>query len=323
LNVIQSDEPIETRVVAIKTEIEEGPSRYKELYPFLDKLKSNRNPIVLSIILPMFNEEKTIGSVLDSLPSNDSIEIIVVNDHSTDNSLAEIESVQRYKPIHVINHPKNKGYGAAILSGVNQAKGEIIVTMDSDGQHSPDDILTLIRPIIEKKADYTIGSRYLGSYFYQLPVSTRLGEVVLEKFIQILFHRKIKNNQNGFRAFNRKVISIFRDLKYEGYAFCTEQILKASIEGYTIKECPIKLYDREFGASHIILRKLAVNIFTCFFIYYLRKIQFMALKKNKAGMLKIHKSPQIYRPNKKMVTYEGLIQCKSFIFIERKNFLSA
>jgi glycosyltransferase involved in cell wall biosynthesis len=321
LNVIHSDEPIATRIVAIETETEEGPSKFKELYHFLDKLKSSVNPIALSIILPMYNEEKTIGSVLDSLPSNESIEIIVVNDRSTDNSLAEIERVQHYKPIHVINHPMNKGYGAAILSGVNKARGEIIVTMDSDGQHSPDDILTLIRPIIEKKADYTIGSRYLGSYFYQLPVSTRLGEVVLEKFIQILFHRKIKNNQNGFRAFNRKVISIFRDLKYEGYAFCTEQILKASLEGYKIKECPINLYDRKFGASHIILRKLAVNIFSCVFIYYLRKIQFIALKKNKAGVLKIHKSPQIFRPNKKIVTYEGLIQCKSFIFIERKNFL--
>jgi glycosyltransferase involved in cell wall biosynthesis len=323
LNVIQSDEPIETRVVAIKAEAEEHPSKFKELYHFLYKLKSNGNPIALSIILPMYNEEKTIRNVLDSLPSNDSIEIIVVNDHSTDNSLAEIESVQHYKPIHVINHSKNKGYGAAILSGVNQAKGEIIVTMDSDGQHSPNDIVTLIRPIVEKEADYTIGSRYLGSYFYQLPVSTRLGEVVLEKFIQILFHRKIKNNQNGFRAFNRKVISIFRDLKYEGYAFCTEQILKASLEGYKIKECPIKLYDRQFGVSHIILRKLAVNIFTCLFIYYLRKIQFMALKKNKAGVLKIHKSSKTYRPNKKTVTYEGLIQCNSFIFIERKNIPSA
>lgn len=323
MNVIQSDEAIETRVVAFKAETEKGPAKFKDLYHFLDKLKSSGNPIALSVILPMYNEEKTIRKVLDSLPSNDSIEIIVVNDRSTDNSLAEIESVQRYKPVHVINHSKNKGYGAAILSGVNQARGEIIVTMDSDGQHSPDDIATLIRPIVEKEADYTIGSRYLGSYFYQLPVSTRLGEVVLEKFIQILFHRRIKNNQNGFRAFNRKVISIFRDLKYEGYAFCTEQILKASLEGYKIKECPIKLYDRKFGASHIILRKLAVNIFTCLFIYYLRKIQFMALKKNKAGVLKIQKSPKIYRPNKKAVTYEGLIQCNSFIFIERKNIPSA
>ena len=61
------------------------------------------------------------------------------------------------------------------------------------------------------------------------------------------------NNQNGFRAFNRKVISIFKDFKYEGYAFCTEQIIKATIKGFRIKECPIKLYDRKYGTSNIIM----------------------------------------------------------------------
>ncbi|TFG23331.1 MAG: glycosyltransferase family 2 protein [Promethearchaeota archaeon] len=323
MNLISSDKPIETRVVAIESELEERLPRFQDLYLYINSINKKRKKVFLSIILPVYNEEKAIKNVLDHLPSNDDIEIIVVNDHSIDHSLAEIRKVQHYKNIRIINHRKNRGYGAAILTGIRHARGEIMVTMDSDGQHSPDDILTLIRPIIEKEADYTIGSRYLGTYFYNLPVSTRLGEVLLEKFIQILFHKKIKNNQNGFRAFNRKVLSIFHDIKYEGYAFCTEQILKVSLEGYKIKECPIKLYDRKFGSSHIILRKLAVNIFSCIFIYYLRKIQFVGLKRNKAGDLKIQKSPKIIRPYKKSITYEKLTLYDSLIFIDRKNFLSA
>ena len=305
---------------AIEPEERVNLLKFQDLYDSLNKVRTEKNEIYLSIILPMFNEEKSIKTVLDNLPSNNSIEIIVVNDNSTDNSVIEVKKVQLYKPIRLVSHSKNRGYGAAILTGIKHAKGKIIVTMDSDGQHSPDDIITLIRPILNNEADYTIGSRYLGSYFYKLPVSTRLGEVVLEKFIQILFNKRIKNNQNGFRAFNRKVISIFHDFKYDGYAFCTEQILKASIEGYRIRECPIKLYDRKFGTSHIILRQLAVNIFSCLFLYYLRRIQFLVLKRNKEGVLKIYKSPKIFRPRTRPITYETLHQYNSLFFIERTYF---
>jgi len=170
---------------------------FSELYDYINQFKHQDDKILLSIILPMYNEEHTIGDVLGNLPKGKLIEIIVVDDHSTDNSLEEI----------------NKVNGKNEIQGINNAHGRVLVTMDSDGQHSPYDILTMIKPIFDGEADYTIGSRYLGSYFYKLPVSTRLGEVLIEKLIQIFFGKKIMNNQNGFRAFNRKVIPIFKDFK--------------------------------------------------------------------------------------------------------------
>jgi glycosyltransferase involved in cell wall biosynthesis len=226
----------------------------------------------------MYNEEKTIKTVLEKLPYSNTIEIIVVNDHSTDHSLEKIEEVQLKRDIKVINHEINKGYGGAIISGISLAKGDIIVTMDSDGQHSPDDIFNLIRPIFEEEADYTIGSRYKGTYFYQLPVLTRLGEVFVEKLIQIFFGVRVMNNQTGFRAFNRRVLPIFNNTKYYGYAFCTEQILKASLSDYKIKECPIKVYRRVHGSSSIKLMRLARKIFSCLFYYYMRKIKLLTKK---------------------------------------------
>ncbi len=323
MKILSSDNLINVKASNITTDSEILPSKFQDLYNCIKDIKPKEGMFSLSIILPLYNEEKTIKSVLENLPQNKFIEIIVVNDHSSDNSLLEIKKIQGYKNIRIITHKKNKGYGAAILTGIKHARGEIIVTMDSDGQHSPDDILTLIRPIAKKEADYTIGSRYLGSYFYKLPVSTRLGEVILEKFIQLLFNKKIRNNQNGFRAFNRKVISIFHDFKYDGYAFCTEQILKASLEGFKIKECPVKVYDRKFGSSHIILRKLAVNLFSCLFIYSLRKIQFMGLKRNKLGILKIYKkSSKAFRLSKKPFTYENFLHYNTFFFIEKQKYLS-
>lgn len=264
----------------IKTKDSNLEDSYQELYDYIKNFKIKEDNVLVSIVLPMYNEEKTIKAVLEKLPNNKGIEVIVVNDHSTDNSLKEIEKVKLKREIRVINHKKNRGYGGAIKSGVKNAKGNIIVTMDTDGQHSPDDIFNLVKPIFDGEADYTLGSRYEGKYFYKLPVLNRLGELIVEKLIQIFFSAKVKNNQTGFRAFNRKVRPIFDNIKYEGYAFCTEQILKVSLSGYKIKECPIKVFSREHGSSNIILTKLALQIFSCLLIYFLKKIK-LSIKKTK------------------------------------------
>ncbi|MHA1509430.1 MAG: glycosyltransferase family 2 protein [Promethearchaeota archaeon] len=284
----------------IKTFEDSSPNEdpFLDLYEFIKQFKPKNDSILISIILPMYNEEHSIKKVLGNLPRGNSIEIIVVDDHSKDNSLKEIETINENNEIIVIKHNKNRGYGAAVVTGINNAQGEVLVTMDSDGQHSPYDILTMIKPILNDEADYTIGSRYLGSYFYKLPVSTLLGELLIEKLIQIFFGKKIMNNQNGFRAFNRKVIPIFRNFKYEGYAFCTEQIIRAVINGYRIKECPIKVYDRKFGASNIILTSLTMNLFSCILQYILVKLNITIFKRLSTGQMQIYekavKGPKIF-----------------------------
>lgn len=292
---------------------------FQSLYDFLEKFKKGDDQVIVSIILPMYNEEKTIKNVLESLPNHNFIEVIVVNDKSIDGSLKEIERIEKNLNLQIVTHKVNKGYGSAILTGIKHAKGEVIVTMDSDGQHDPKDLLTLVRPIFTKEADYTIGSRYLGTYFYQLPVSTRLGELFIEKLLQIFFGKKIMNNQNGFRAFNRKILKIFNNVRSDGYAFCTEQILRASIEGYKIKECPIKLYDRKYGSSHIVLSKLAINVFSLFFRYLVKKIKLTVIKKDRSGKLKIYekdlkKSPEL----KDLRINRELMYINSKFFVEHR-----
>ena len=256
-------------------------SDFQEMYEYLKKQENAGKSVLLSIILPLYNEEKTIRSILEDLPRNKSIEIIIIDDHSSDSSLNEIRKVEGYGKFKIIRHLTNSGYGNAIITGMQYATGDVIVSMDTDGQHSPSDIINLIKPIFDGKADYTIGSRYLGTYHYHLPISTRLGEVLIEKFLHFFFGIKIMNNQNGFRAFDKKLIPLFNQAKFLGYAFCTEQILQAKLSEYRILECPIKLYNREYGYSKIILRKLTLNIFACLLIYYLKKFYLNLLKKRK------------------------------------------
>jgi len=319
LTILSSSEDVDaySSNQSILKSSQDTPFQY--LYDFLENFKQGDDHILLSIILPMYNEEKTIKNVLESLPNHNFIEIIVVNDKSTDGSLKEIEKIKENLYLKIVTHKVNKGYGSAILTGIKHAQGDVIVTMDSDGQHDPRDLLTMVRPIFAKEADYTIGSRYLGTYFYQLPVSTRLGELFVEKLLQIFFGKRIMNNQNGFRAFNREILKIFNDVRYDGYAFCTEQILRASIEGYKIKECPIKLYDRKHGSSHVVLSKLAINIFSLFFRYLVKKIKLTVIKKDPYGKLKIYekylkKSPEL----KELRINRDLTNINSKFFVEQR-----
>ena len=258
---------------------------HDNFYNYIKRIKPHNGNKLISIILPVFNEEKSIQKVVKSLPYNELIEIITVDDCSTDGSVEKIVELMKEREIVLVRHTKNKGYGGAITSGAKKARGDYIVTMDSDGQHCPDDIINLIRPIIQGKADYTIGSRYLGLNLYNLPLKTRVGEAIVEKIIHLLFRVKIMNNQNGFRAFNRKILYLFDDIKYEGYTFCTEMILKTIMFGHTIKECPITVLDREHGASHIKIVNLTLNVFSCIFRYLLKRIR-------------LHLIGQKYRRNK-------------------------
>ncbi|MFX0175349.1 MAG: glycosyltransferase family 2 protein [Candidatus Hodarchaeota archaeon] len=248
---------------------------FRILYDKLEQVKRSDNKVVLSIVIPLYNEEETIKNVLERMPKHKLVEVIVIDDHSTDNSFNIVNEIKHAKVgnnIRLIRHKKNLGYGKALLTGIKKARGKIIVTMDSDGQHRPEDIFNLVEPILNQKTDIAIGSRYQGTYNYRLPLSTRLGESFVEKVIFILFGQRIMNNQSGFRAFNHKTLSIFDGIKFEGYAFTTEILLKAALKNYRIKECPIHLLGREYGSSKIILNTLTQRILLCFIYYTLRKI---------------------------------------------------
>jgi glycosyltransferase involved in cell wall biosynthesis len=248
----------------------------KEISPDLSQINTYSlktlyaNPMI-SFILPCFNESATIIKVINQIHDLElpNYEIIVIDDGSTDDT---VHLLLESNEIILFQHKKNLGYGKSLIDGIRRSSGDLIITIDSDGQHDPGDVFALCAPILKANADIVIGSRYTGKYNYNIPVINRAGEVFLEVMLQILYGQTVKNNQGGFRAFHRRTINMFDSIKFEGMAFTTEILLQAITSGYTIVEAPIHLQDRLVGKSRVKKFRLLLNLFYCFLYYSYHRI---------------------------------------------------
>jgi len=227
-----------------------------------------KDQLLISIVIPLYNEENSIKTVIKRIPNHFNYEIIIVDDGSTDNSVAKINQIYNRK-IKLIRHFENRGYGAAILTGIKHTTGDIIVTLDSDGQHDPEEMPFLIEPIINNQADIVVGSRYLGRSTYRVPLHTRVGEFFVKKCLWYMFHQNIANNQSGFRAFNKKGLKIFENVIFSKFGLCTEVLFKAAINGLRICEVPITVNRREHGFSYNKILEICKSVLSCIILIFL------------------------------------------------------
>lgn len=190
-------------------------------------------------IIPAYNEEKALADVLGkTLDYVD--EVIVVDDGSSDKtSEVAIEAGAR-----VIKHSVNLGKGEALKSGFKAIEGDsIIITIDGDGQHNPNEIPDLVRPIIEDGADLVNGSRYMNGPEENTPAYRRVGQKVLDIATNISAGTKVTDSQSGFRAFSSKSKNVFR-FKDTGFGIESEMLVDAAEAGLKIVEVPITVrYD--------------------------------------------------------------------------------
>lgn len=235
------------------------------------KRKIIDNPLI-SVIIPLFNEENTIKDVIVRIPNHQKYEIIIVDDGSTDNSVKKIQEINN-REIKIIKHEKNQGYGAALLSGFESATGDIIITIDSDGQHNPEEIPILIKPILNKEADLVIGSRFLGKCHYKMPLYARAGAYFVNLFLWLLFLQKVYDNQCGFRAFKKDIVKIAKNIRNTGMGFSTEILFKAAYYSYRVAEIPVSINSRTFGASYVNLIKIFKSISSCILFYIMKKFK--------------------------------------------------
>ena len=190
----------------------------------------------ITVGIPAFNEEKNIASILVKLKEI-ADNVIVCNDGSTDATGIIAEELGAT----VINHTKNQGYGAGIRSIFLKSKEietDVLVTLDSDGQHDVNEIKKVIEPIENKKCDLVIGSRFLEDNVKNVPNYRKIGINVITKVTNATLKNKLTDSQSGFRAYNKKVISEITPSE-SGMGVSTEILIKASNKEFIIGEVPI------------------------------------------------------------------------------------
>lgn len=208
-------------------------------------MKKNNQKFNISIIIPVYNEEKIIAETIKDLKKelkdlNLNYEIIVVNDASTDKTKNIIEKIDDIK---AINHPYNKGYGAAVKTGARQAKSKWILTFDSDGQHKAEYIKTLIKS--SNGFDMIIGSRQ----GYQGPFIRQPGKKLLTKVAEYLVNKKIPDINSGLRLIKKEYFLNFSHLLPSGFSWTTTISLAFLKEGLNVNYVPITIRKRVGGKS--------------------------------------------------------------------------
>ena len=158
------------------------------------------------IIVPAYNEAKTIKSVIDQININiPEADILVINDCSND----ETENILKEGNINHINLMLNLGIGGAMQTGYIYAlknNYDIAVQIDGDGQHDSYNIKEILKPIEENTADMVIGSRYVEKTGYKTPIIRKIGMVYFKNLINLITNKKINDTTSGYRAINKNVI---------------------------------------------------------------------------------------------------------------------
>lgn len=224
----------------------------------------------VAIVVPAFNESAVIYRVLKSLPKKldgvSGIEIVVINDGSFDGTASEA----RRAGVTVISHTINRGLGAAIKTGMAFARrinSDIMVTFDGDGQHDPKDIPKVISPILKKKADFVIGSRFTKP---QMIPADRLILNWLANFATFLLYGILStDSQSGLRAFSKKALNSI-DFKADRMDFSSEILLEAKRNDLKTREVPIRAIYTEYSR---IKGQRNTNAFPIFFRFLVRLLR--------------------------------------------------
>jgi len=207
--------------------------------------------ILLSVVIPVFNEELTIGNVLKRLTLvmnklGFGYELIVVDDCSGDNSL----EFSKAPGVRVFSLKMHMGKGYALRAGFAKAKGEIITTIDSDGSHRPEELPRLLKPILQKKSDLVIGSRYLGQNPLAAKKLNAAGVRLFNFLVKILTGANVSDSQSGYRVMTSAVLRSMR-LRSGGYEIESEMLVKTARHGFKVIEVPISFEQRTYGTSRL------------------------------------------------------------------------
>lgn len=191
------------------------------------------------VILPAYNEETRIQPVIEEIAEK-GYKMVIVNDGSSDNTLEVIKESQRKYPknIYIYSHIINRGVGVAMQTGfdaVLRYNPKYVVNMDSDGQHSADDLDNVLKPLITGEAQAVIGVRPLKD----MPLSRNIANAIMNLLTRIFYHVDVSDSQTGFRAITNEALHKI-EINARGYLISSEFIREVNDNNIPFAEVPIK-----------------------------------------------------------------------------------
>jgi glycosyltransferase involved in cell wall biosynthesis len=201
----------------------------------------------LSVVIPVFNEARTIRQVVANVAALPiPKEIVIVDDASTDGTREILSQYECAAEVHAIFKPQNEGKGAALRTGFRRVSGDVVVVQDADLEYDPRDILPVIKPIVCGQADVVYGSRFLGREHQDRSLLHRFGNRVLTAASNWTTGLKITDMETCYKAFRRDVIRSF-EIRQNRFGFEPEVTAKIARRKFRLAEVPIRYAPRGYA----------------------------------------------------------------------------
>ncbi len=201
----------------------------------------------ISVIIPVYNEVKNIKEIIKRVQATKlATEIVIVDDGSKDGTRDILKTMNGKKKIRVILHEKNQGKGAAVVTGMKTAKGDIILIQDADLEYDPRDYPVLIKPIQEGVAEVVYGSRFLGGSHRVTMFWHQVANNLLTLMTNILYDSILTDMETGYKVFRREVIEGMT-IKAKRFNFEPEFTAKILKRKHRIYEVPISFNPRDYS----------------------------------------------------------------------------
>ena len=226
-------------------------------------VRERATQFVLSIVVPVYNEEHTIARVISriaALPLN--TEIIVVDDDSTDGTREVLSRLTDVSNLKIYLKNPNQGKGAALRTGFAQASGDFVVIQDADLEYDPRDIPRLLKPLLSNQADVVYGSRYIGETPQDGSLVHRMGNAVLTGASNLMNGLKLTDMETCYKAFTREVIDSIT-IDQDRFGIEPEITAKLARRGFRFVEVPISYHSRSYQEGKKIGVKDLFNAIYC------------------------------------------------------------